>query len=95
MQFDIHNRLSSYGEFVNRVARGDRGALVLLSTFPWDSGNYSCEVEVDNEIPSWVKTTVILDVEKESNDVRKYSLPRRNLFIYYFRHCFGFFFSLD
>ncbi|XP_064617416.1 uncharacterized protein LOC135481662 [Liolophura sinensis] len=68
MQYDIHNRLSSYGEFKDRVARGSGGALVLLKTFRRDSGNYSCEVEVDNEIPSWVKTTVVLDIEKESSD---------------------------
>ncbi|XP_064617417.1 uncharacterized protein LOC135481663 [Liolophura sinensis] len=65
MQYDIHNRLSSYGEFVNRVTRGDRGALVILRPSPRDSWNYSCEVEVDNETPSWVKTSVELLVEEE------------------------------
>lgn len=65
MQYDIHNRLSSYGEFVDRVARGDRGALVLLRPKTRDTGNYTCEVEVDNETPSWVKTTVQVLVAEE------------------------------
>ncbi|XP_064617415.1 uncharacterized protein LOC135481661 [Liolophura sinensis] len=66
MRYDIHNRLSSYGEFEGRVVRGDRGALVLLGPRSRDAGNYSCEVEVDNEIPSRVKSTVMLKVIKDT-----------------------------
>ncbi|XP_064595864.1 uncharacterized protein LOC135462570 [Liolophura sinensis] len=62
MQYDIHSRLSSYGEFLNRVGRGDRGALFLFRPTSRDSGTYTCEVEVDNENPSWTKNTVVLNI---------------------------------
>ncbi|XP_064596398.1 uncharacterized protein LOC135463007 [Liolophura sinensis] len=65
MRCDINNLLTSYGEFVNRVARGNRGALVLLRPMLLDSGNYSCEIEAETEEPSQVKTTVTLEVSKE------------------------------
>ncbi|XP_064596169.1 uncharacterized protein LOC135462821 [Liolophura sinensis] len=65
MQYNIHNRLLSYGEFADRVARGDRGALVLLRPRPRDSGNYTCEVEVDTDDTSWVRTTVTLNITGE------------------------------
>lgn len=62
MRYDINNRMSSYGEFLNRVARGNKGALVVINPKSRDSGNYTCEVEVDNETPSWTKNTVALKV---------------------------------
>lgn len=82
MQYDIHNRLSSYGEFLNRVGRGDRGAMILFRPTSEDSGEYTCEVEVDNENPSWAKNTVVLNITEDvliekpcisgKNNVRKH-----------------------
>lgn len=65
MQNDVNNRLLSYGEFKNRVFKGDKGALVLTRPTSRDSGTYTCEVEVDNENPSWMSRSVVLNITDE------------------------------
>ncbi|XP_064595865.1 uncharacterized protein LOC135462571 [Liolophura sinensis] len=85
MRYNIKNHLSSYGEFLNRVARGDKGALVVFNPKSRDSGSYTCEVEIDHDTPSWMKNTVILEVVKVPDEEEAtcpvYEKPSKGLIV--------------